>query len=118
VQGRGARGRDEVAVDLVGVVGLGAVLLGLTWLQGSAELAFDPAAALNGVLAQLAITLPIALLVLAASALELGAGLVLARLARRAPFHSYAEAILAAMVAAVLKGTFLLGMLAAFGLFR
>ncbi|HET9853262.1 MAG TPA: hypothetical protein VFP56_12280 [Candidatus Limnocylindrales bacterium] len=118
MQARGARRGDAVAVDLVGVIGLCAVLLGLIWLQASEELAFDPGAALNGVLSQLAITLPIAVLVLAASALELGAGLVLARLVRRTPFDSYAEALLAAMVAAVLKGTFLLGTLAAVGLFR
>ncbi len=115
--GRELRGRDAIAVDLVGVAGLCAFLLGLTWLQGSEQLGFDPAAALEGVLSQLAITLPAALLILAASALELGAGLVLARALRRRPFDSYAEALLAAMVAAVLKDALLLGTLGAFGLF-
>jgi hypothetical protein len=118
VHDRGVRGREEIAVDLVGVVGLCAVLLGLTWLQASEELGFDPTAALDGVVSQLTVTLPIAGLVLAASALELAAGLVLARLARGRSFDSYAEALLAAMVAAVLKDTFLLGTLAAVGLFR
>ena len=115
--GRELRSRDAIAVDLVGVAGISAFLLGLTWLQASEHLGFDPSAALDGVLSQLAVTLPAALLVFGASALELGAGLVLVRLVRRRPFDSSAEALLAAMVAAVLKDTLLLGTLAAFGLF-
>ena len=115
--GRELRGRDGIAVDLVGVAGLGAFLLGLTWLQTSEQLGFDPGAAVAGVLSQLAVTLPAALLILAASALELGVGLVLARAVRRRPFDSSAEALLAAMVAAVLKDTLLLGTLAGVGLF-
>ncbi len=117
VLARELRSRDSIAVDLVGVAGLGAFLLGLIWLQPTELLGFDPAPALDGVLSQLAVTLPAGILVLAASALELAAGLVLARLVRRRPFDSRAEALLAAMVAAVLKGTLLLGTLAAFGLF-
>lgn len=116
MQGR-VRDRDAVALDLVGVVGLTAFLLGLTWLQGSAKLGFDSGKALEGILSQLSVTLPAAILVLAASALELAAGVVLARAARRQPFDSYADAFLAAMVAAVLKDTLLLGSVAAFGLF-
>ena len=101
MQGR-ARGRDGIALDLVGVVGLTAFLLGLTWLQASDKIGFDPGAAIQGILSQLAVTLPAALLVLAASGLELAAGVVLARAARRGPFDSYADAFLGAMVAAVL----------------
>src|SRR6185437_10331441 len=69
-------------------------------------------------LGQLAVTLPAATLVLLASGLELGAGLVLARAVRRMPFDSVAEALIVAMVAAVLKDTLLLGTLAGVGLFR
>lgn len=87
-------------------------------LQASKDLGFDAAEPLNGVLSQLATTVPAAMLVLAATALELAAGLVLARAVRNKPFDSIAEALLAAMVAAVLKDTLLLGSLAAFGLFR
>ncbi|HUG30712.1 MAG TPA: hypothetical protein VMQ65_09410, partial [Candidatus Limnocylindria bacterium] len=115
--GRQFRDRDEIALDLVGVLGLSAFLLGLVMLQATELLGFDAAAALNGVLSQLSITLPVALLVLAATALELAAGLVLARAARRRPFDSVAEALLAAMVAAVLKDTLLIGLLGGFGLF-
>jgi hypothetical protein len=118
VEGRQLRGRESIALDLVGVVGLSAFLGGLVMLQSSDKLGFDPAEALNGVLSQLSITLPAAVLVLAATALELATGLVLARAARTRPFDSLADALLAAMVAAVLKDTLLLGTLAAFGLFR
>jgi hypothetical protein len=102
VEGRELRSRDAIALDLVGVVGLSAFLLGLVWLQTSKELGFDAGEALSGVLGQLAVTLPAALLVLGASALEIAAGLVLARVARNRPFDSVAEALIAAMVAAVL----------------
>lgn len=115
---RGFRGRDEIAVDLVGVAGLCAFLLGLSWLQTSKELGFDPESALDGVISQLAVTLPAATLVLGATALELATGLVLARLLRRTPFDSLPEALLAAFAAAVLKDTLLLGTLGAFGLFQ
>jgi hypothetical protein len=112
------RARAAVALDLVGVAGLAAFLLGLVWLHGSDKLGFDLGEALDGIGGELGITLPAALLLLAASALELAAGLVLARAVRRGPFDSAAEALLAAMVAAVLKDTLLLGTLAAFGWFR
>lgn len=115
---RRLRDRDSIALDLIGVAGLSAFLLGLVWLQTSEELGFDAGGALNGLLSQLAITLPAALLILGATVLELTAGLVLARAARRRPFDSLAEALLAAMVAAVLKDTLLLGALGGFGLFR
>jgi hypothetical protein len=118
VQGRQLRDRATIALDLVGIAGLAAFLIGLTWLQTSKQLGFDPGAALNGILSQLATTLPAALLVLVATAFELGAGLILFRAARRDPFDSVADALIAAMVAAVLKDTVLLGTLAAFGLFR
>jgi hypothetical protein len=118
MEGRQLRDRDAIALDLVGVAGLVAFALGLTWLQGSKNLGFDVGAAVDGVLGQLSVTLPAAGLVLGASVLELAAGLVLARAARRTPFDSLAEAVIAAMVAAVLKNILLLGTLAAAGLFR
>ena len=118
MEGRPVRDREAIALDLIGVAGLAAFLVGLTWLQGSDKLGFDYGAALDGVLGQLAVTLPAAFWVLAASALELAAGLVLARATRRTPFDSIAEALIVAMVASVLKDTLLLGTLAAFGLFR
>ena len=118
MEGRQLRNRDAIALDLVGVAGITAFLIGLIWLQTSEKLGFDAGGALEGVLSQLAVTAPAAVLVLAATALELGAGLVLARGARRRPFDSFAEALLASMVAAVLKDTVLLGLLGGFGLFQ
>jgi hypothetical protein len=118
VEGRLLPDRDAFAQGLVGVIGLVAFFVGLAMLAGSEDLGFDAGEALSGVLGQLRVTLPAAILVLAATALELAAGLVLARAARSRPFHSVAEALLAAMVAVVLKDTLLLGLLGGFGLFR
>lgn len=106
-----------MVLDLVGVGGLVAFLLGLVMLRETRELGFDVGDALDGVLSQLAITLPAAALVLAATTLELAAGLVVARAARARAFDSATEALLSALVAAVLKDTLLLGVLGGFGLF-
>jgi hypothetical protein len=118
VEGRRFRDRDAIALDLVGVVGLAGFLLGLVMLRASEQLGFDPGGALAGILSQLSVTVPAALLVLGATVLELATGLLIARAARRRPFDSVAEALVAAMVAAVLKDTLLLGTLGAVGLFR
>jgi hypothetical protein len=117
VEGHRLRSRDAIALDLVGVVGLSAFLLGLVTLQASEKLGFDAGEALTGVLDQLAVTLPAGILVLGATALELASALVLARAARSRPFDSVAEALLVAMVVAVLKNTLLIGLLGGFGLF-
>ena len=116
--GRQLRDREAIALDLVGVIGLSAFLLGLVMLQASEELGFDVGEALSGILEQLPVTLTAALLILVASGMELAAGLVLARAARRRPFDSVADALIASMVAAVLKDTLLIGLLGGFGLFR
>lgn len=118
MEGRQLRDRDAILIDLVGVAGLMAFVAGLVLLQNSDKLGFDPNAALEGVLGQLSITLPDAVLLLGATALDLVAGLVLVRLLRRRPFDSLAEAAIAGMAGAVVKDTFLLGTLAAFGAFR
>ena len=118
MEGARLRDRDAIVLDLVGVAGLVAFASGLVILRSSEKLGFDAAAALSGVLGQLAATVQAAVLVLAVTALELTAGLILARLVRTKPFDSVAEALIAAMVAAVIKDTLLLGVLAASGLFR
>ena len=118
MEGRQLRDRDAIALDLVGVAGITAFFIGLIWLQTSENLGFDAGGAIEGVISQLPITASAGLLVLIATAIELGAGLVLARAARRSPFDSVAEALIASMVAAVLKDTLLLGLLAGFGLFQ
>jgi hypothetical protein len=116
--GIGLRDREAIAVDLIGVVGLAALAAGLLALQTSKEIGFDVGAAVSGTVAQLSVTLPAALLVLAAAGLELAAGLVVARLARRVPFESLTEAAIASLVATTLKGALLIGLLGGFGLYR
>ena len=118
MEARGLRDRDSVAIDLVGVAGLVAFLGGLVALRTSKDLGFDVGQAFSGILSQLAVTVPAAILIFGATALDLAGGLVLARSVRRTPFDSRADAIVAAMVAATLKDTLLLGTLGAFGLFR
>jgi hypothetical protein len=118
VEGRQLRDRDAIALDLVGVAGITAFLIGLIWLRTSEKLGFDAGGALDGVISQLPVTFTAGLLVLIATTTELAAGLVLARAVRRQPFDSVAEALLAAMVAAVLKDTLLLGLLGGVGLFH
>ncbi|HJW22642.1 MAG TPA: hypothetical protein VJ506_09455 [Candidatus Limnocylindrales bacterium] len=107
-----------MAIDLIGVLGLAALVVGLWMLRTSDQLGFDVGQAAAGVASQLSVTLPAAAIVVAACGLELAAGLILARLARRDPFASLAEAGIAAFVALVLKDAFVLGLLGGFGLFR
>lgn len=114
----GLRDREDVALDLVGVAGLTAVAAGLVLLAPSDALGFDLEAAIAGVAGQLGTTLPAALLMLAATALDLAAGFTVARSARRLPFGSLGEGLLWAAVATVLKNAALLGLLGALGLFR
>ncbi len=87
-------------------------------LGPSKELGFDANAALAGVASQLATTGPAALLVALIAAVELATGLVIARLARRTPFSSIADAVLAASVALVIKDFAELSVLGQLGLFR
>lgn len=114
----GSRWRDGLGPDLVGLAGLAALAAGLLALRPSSDIGFDPGAALEGLLGQLPVTFPAAVLVAAVTGLELATGLVVARGVRRGPFDSLTEAALAAVVVAVLKGTLLVGLLGAFGLFR
>ncbi len=116
--GSGLRDREDIALDLVGVVGLTALAAGLVALAPSTEFGFDVAAAVEGVAGQLPVTLPAAALVLVVTAVELTAGFTVARLARRAPFSSLGEAVLWAVVGTLLKDVVLLGILGGIGLFR
>lgn len=112
------RDRDEIAFDLVGVAGLTALALGLSMLAPSKALGFDLVRAARGVIDQLPVTLPAALLVLAVTAVDLAAGLVVARLVRRSPFTSVSDAILTALIATILKDLAALAVLGQVGLFR
>src|SRR5262249_504663 len=87
-------------------------------LAPSKDIGFHLGPAFAGVLGQLGATLPAAVIVMAVSIAELAAGLVIARFARRLPFESVSEAILAAAVATVLKDLAELSVLGQVGQFR
>ncbi len=101
-------------VNLVGLVGLA---VGLALLQGSA-VAFTAGGALGGVVSQLGTTLPAAVAVFLATAMNVGAGAVLVRIIRWSPFGSVAELALSGLVAAIVLDTVLLFAIGPFGLFR
>lgn len=108
--------RDRAVLDLLALATILAIGGALAMLA-SGELGFDRDRAIAGVLEQLPVTLPAAAVVLGVVAVELGAGLVLARLALGRPFEDLGEAALVAFVAAVLKDVALLGVLGQVGLF-
>jgi hypothetical protein len=112
------RDRDDIARDLVGVAGLTALAIGLVILAPTKALGFNADHALKGILDALPVTLPAALLMLVVTAIDLGSGLVIARLVRRTPFDSITDAALSAMVATVLKDLVFLAILGQIGLFR
>lgn len=112
------RDRDDIARDLVGVAGLIALAIGLVILAPTKALGFNGDHALQGVLDSLPVTLPAALLMLIVTAVDLGAGLVIARFVRRTPFDSVTDAALSAMVATVLRDLAFLAILGQIGLFR
>jgi hypothetical protein len=112
------RDRDAIARDLVGVAGLTATAIGLSVLASSKLLGFDPNAALGALMAELPVTLPAAILLLAVAGVELGAGLAIARFTRTGPFSSIADGVLAAVVATAIKDLALFAVLGQLGLFR
>ncbi len=101
------------------VAALAAVLLaiGLS-MEARGPFGFDPAAAAAGVASQLGTTLPAAALVLAATGLNVAAGLVLIRVGLGRPFWTPGEALLAGFVGATLLDIVLLGALGGTGTFR
>lgn len=100
------------------VLGLGllATLAGLFMLSGTA-IGADPAEALAAIGTQLPTTLPAALLMAGAAAVNLGAGAVLARAVAGAPFAGLAQAALAGLAGAVILDGLLMLTLGSFGLF-
>jgi hypothetical protein len=115
---RAFRDREDIARDLVGVAGLTAFAAGLVILAPSKILGFDASRAFAGIAGELGKTVPAAVLVLIVSLVELAAGGAIARLARRTPFGSISDALLAAAVATVLKDLVELSILGQAGWFR
>jgi hypothetical protein len=107
----------SLIVDIAAFVGLAGIAVGAV-LLGPTELGFDGTAARSALLSWIPTTLPIAIVVLAASIADLGAGIVLARAVRGRPFDRLDEALLQGFVASVVKDAAVLGLLAGFGLFN
>jgi len=106
----------SVVLGLAALVGLAGTVAGAV-LLGPTDLGFDRSLAIAALVAWLPTTLPIAIIVLVASAADIGAGIVLARVIRGRPFERFDEALLQGFVAAVVKDVALLGLLAGVGLF-
>src|SRR5215218_6310166 len=111
------RAPEDVALDVLAIATLAGIGIGLVWLT-SGTLAWDRQAATDGVVSQLGETLPAALLVLLATALNVGAGTVLARIATGSSFDGASRAVIAGTVGAVLLDAGLLFVLGGLGLFR
>lgn len=103
-------------VDLAALAGLAGIAAG-TVILAPTDLGFDRAAALAALFSWIPTTLPVALVILAASAVDVGAGVVLARAVRGRPFDRLDEALLQGFVAAVIKDSIFLAVLAGVGLF-
>jgi hypothetical protein len=110
------RAPRSVVVDVAALVGLAGIVAGVV-LLGPTDLGFDGSAAIAALVSWIPTTAPIAVIVVAASAVDLGAGIVLARAIRGRPFERLDEALLQGFVAAVVKDAALLGLLAGVGLF-
>ncbi|MEO7118733.1 MAG: hypothetical protein ABIZ34_07160 [Candidatus Limnocylindrales bacterium] len=103
-----------LVVALAGVIG---VVVGLGFFAAG-ESPFDIGRALNGLLGQLSTTLPAALAVSLAAAMEIGGGAVLVRLVRWSAYGSWSEAIVSGVIGALAKDTMLLLLLGAIGHFQ
>ena len=113
---RTERESSAVFVDLAAFLGLAGIVAGALVL-GPTDLGFDPVASVSALLGWIPVTLPPAILILVASAVDIGTGVALARAVRGRPFERVSEALLQGFVGAVLKDTLLLGALAGYGLF-
>ena len=108
--------RQDLYLNLVLASGLIATLIGVVGL-GSTTIGADPVAALASIGAQLPTTLPAALLMVGATAINLAAGGLLARAVAGAPFSGLAQAALAGLAGAVVLDALLMVTLGSLGLF-
>ena len=105
-----------VVVELAAIIGLFGIAAG-TIALGPTDLGFDRGAAIRALFAWIPATLPVGLLIFLTAAVDIGAGVMIARAIRGRPFEHLDEAILQGFVLAVIKDVALLGVLAGFGLF-
>ncbi len=106
-------GRQPVTVAVIGLLSLAAGL----YLLAPSEIGFTPSGVVRGVAGQLATTLPAAVLVLAATAVNVAAGAAVVRLIRGVPFDALGDLVLAGLVAAILVDLALVMSLGSVGLF-
>jgi len=109
-------GRDARVLELLSLAAIGSILLGIRMLDGT-PLGSSWTKALEGLVSQLPVTVPAALLTAAAAIIQLAAGAVLIRIVRGSPYHSLSDAVLAGMVGAVLIGLAALSLLGGLGWF-
>ena len=95
-----------------------ALLAAIAWRAANPASGANLGAVLAAIAAQLPVTLPAAVLVSAAMALDVAAGAGLLRLARRAPFASWADAALAGVAGAVVLDVALMSVIGGLGWFR
>ena len=98
------------------MVGVAAILVGI-WMLDGTQPGSGWTGALEGVVSQLSVTLPAALAVLLASAVQLAAGFVVVRALRGRPYRSAIDAFLGSLVGAVVIGLVCLMLLGSLGWF-
>jgi hypothetical protein len=108
---------ERRSLELLSVVGVAAILVGIRMLDGT-DLGSSWEGALAGVVGQLPVTFPAAVLVFGSAVLQLAAGAVVVRALRGAPYASVTDAVLGGMLGAVVIGLAALMLLGSLGLFR
>lgn len=111
------RDPDVVSTSVVMLLGLGLLGAGLEIVRASGQWGFTYQGALGGVLSQLAVTGPAAVLMAAAVTANVLAGAVVLRLLGTPPFHRLSDLILAGFSAAVVIDSLALFLLGSIGLF-
>ena len=111
------RSRDVQSISVMLLFGFGLLLAGLEVVRISPQWGFTYGGALNGVLSQLAVTGPAAVLVAVATAANVLAGAVSVRWLGAPAFRNVSDVVLAGFAAAVVLDTALLFLLGSLGLF-
>ena len=102
---------------MLGLAGV-ALLVATAWRASDPTSGADVGAAFSATAAQLPVTLPAAVVVSSAMALDVAAGAAILRLARRAPFAAWSDAVLAGVAGAVVLDLALMSVLGGLGWFR
>ncbi|HEU6440054.1 MAG TPA: hypothetical protein VFC12_06405, partial [Terriglobales bacterium] len=111
------RSSDVQWISVVLLLGVGLLLAGLEVVRVSPEWGFTYGGALSGVLSQLAVTGPAAVLVAAATSANVLVGAVALRWLGTPAYRNVSDVVLAGFAAAVVLDTALLFLLGSFGLF-